>query len=209
MGADERLLGPQRDHGFVFEAPRLPVPELGDDLPRYARRMRDRLGLTGSCAVGGVSFGAMVALEMARICPARRVIMIAGCRSGSSLPRRYHVLEWLSRLLPDGVLDRRRETACRRMAQAEDLDDAGFELIRDMARGTPIELLRRASRMILCWRGPLSMPCLVHHIHGDSDPIIPIEGVTPDEVVSGGGHLINLTHAPQVNRFIERCLSPA
>jgi pimeloyl-ACP methyl ester carboxylesterase len=46
----------------------------------------------------------------------------------------------------------------------------------------------------------------VHHIHGEIDRIIPLKGVRPDEVVPQGGHLINLTHTGQVNRFIERCL---
>ena len=31
-------------------------------------------------------------------------------------------------------------------------------------------------------------------------------GVDADEIVPGGGHLINLTHAEQVNRFINRLL---
>jgi hypothetical protein len=46
----------------------------------------------------------------------------------------------------------------------------------------------------------------VWRIHGDRDRVIrcPREGV--DEIVAGAGHLMNVTHAGRVNRFIERCV---
>ena len=42
----------------------------------------------------------------------------------------------------------------------------------------------------------------VHHIHGDRDRMMPLRRVRPDHVVRGGGHLINLTHADEVNAYM-------
>ncbi|HOQ88273.1 MAG TPA: homocysteine S-methyltransferase family protein, partial [Phycisphaerae bacterium] len=77
---------------------------------------------------------------------------------------------------------------------------------RGMADQSP--QLRRIARMLLQWDADGNWPVPVYHIHGDADRIIPFNRVQPDEVVRGGGHLINMTHADQVNRFIERHLTP-
>ncbi len=95
----------------------------------------------------------------------------------------------------------------RIMGKLESLNAEQRELIRAMSASVPVPFLRGAGRLILKWAGRPALPCPSHHIHGEKDVIIPLKGVRPDEVVAGGGHLINLTHADQVNRFIERCLA--
>ena len=72
--------------------------------------------------------------------------------------------------------------------------------------GIPVAFLRRVARMIMAWRHPSPLACPIHHIHGAKDKVIPVRKACPDRVVPGGGHLINLTHAPEVNRFILECL---
>ena len=207
MGADERVFGPQRAYGFEFEAPQMPVPKPEEDMPAYAARLKKMLDLTGPCVVGGMSFGGMVASELAMICPARCAILIATCRANSAIPRYYWWVNRLARFVPDGLVRMRCGASSRIMGKLESLDAEQQELIRLMSASVPVPFLRGAGRMILNWAGRPTLPCLSRHIHGEADVIIPLKGVLPDEVVPGGGHLINLTHAEQVNRFIERCLA--
>jgi len=207
MGADERLFGPQRAYGFDFEVPQMSIPKPDEDLPAYAARMKEMLGLTEPCVVGGVSFGGMVAAELAMICPARCAILIATCRSNAAIPRYYWWVDRVARFLPDGLVRMRCGASSRIMSKLESLNDEQRELVRMMSHDIPVPLLRGAGRMILRWAGRPVLPCPSRHIHGEIDRIIPLKGVRPDEVVAGGGHLINLTHAEQVNRFIERCLA--
>ena len=207
MGADHRLFGPQWAAGLEFEAPRFPIPDRRDTMADYAARLRDALELSGPCVLGGVSFGGMVACELARLCQARCVLLIASCRSGAAVPSYYRFVELASRIVPDFLIRRRCKASARLIAKLESLTQEQFELVGAMSRDAPVPFLRRVGRMILNWQGPASLPCPVYHIHGDKDLIIPIRRVSPDEVVHGGGHVINLTHAEQVNRFIERCLA--
>ncbi|HSW45089.1 MAG TPA: alpha/beta hydrolase [Phycisphaerae bacterium] len=206
MGADERLFGPQRAYGFTFETFRLPIPEPQDDLPAYAARIKAMLDLTGPCVVGGVSFGGMVACELATICQARCAILIASCRDNSAIPQYYWWVDRMARIFPDFLIRHRCGASSRIMAKLEFLTDEQRELIRAMAGDIPVPFLRGAGRLILNWAGRRELPRPTYHIHGEIDRIIPLKGVQPDEVVARGGHLINLTHAEQVNRFIERCL---
>jgi pimeloyl-ACP methyl ester carboxylesterase len=206
MGADGRLFGPQRAHGFDFEVPPLPIPEPADDLSTYAARVRDMLDLAGPCVIGGVSFGGMVACELAAICRPRCVLLIASCRSRAALPCWHRPARWISRVVPDVFIRRGGVIGCQRIAKLESLDRHQRQLTLEMFLGTPVSFLRRAGGMVLRWKGVQPLECPVHHIHGQRDSVIPIKRVEPDEIIPDGGHLINLTHADQVNRFIERHL---
>jgi len=204
MGADERLFGPQRAYGFDFEVPRMPIPGPGDDMTAYAARVRDLLALDGPCVVGGVSFGGMLACELAALCHARCALLIASCRSRAAIPRYYWLAERVSRFLPDGLIRRRCIASSRILARLESLNHQQYRLIRDMSVDVPVLFLRRVGRMILRWDGTSLPSCPRYQIHGQIDRVIPLKGNEPDEIVADGGHLINLTHAEQVNRFLER-----
>jgi pimeloyl-ACP methyl ester carboxylesterase len=209
MGADERLFEPQRQHGIEFETLRLPPSRPGQSLADYAATVRDALDLAGPCVVGGVSFGGMLACELARVCTARCVILIASCQNPGGLRSHYRFVEWISRLIPDPVIQRRAVVSGRLLSTLECIDRHQQDVIMQMSRDVAVPQLRRIARMMLEWRPPSRWPCPVHHIHGDVDRIIPLSRVRPDEVVRGGGHLINMTHARQVNQFIGRCLTKA
>ena len=206
MGADERLFESQRDCGLDFEVPRLPTPEPSDDMPTYAARVRDMLGLNGPCILGGVSFGGMLACQLATMCQARAVVLVATCQNRDAIPGYYHGAEFISRFLPDGLIRRRCEASSRLLAKLEKLDRSQYELIRDMSLCVPVLFLRRVARMILRWNGIRSLACPVYHIHGRLDRVIPIKHVQPAHVVADGGHLINMTHADEVNQFIAQSL---
>lgn len=209
MGADARLFEPQRAFGFHFEVPELPVPRPRDSMSSYAARIREQLELTGPCVIGGVSFGGMLACELARLCAARCVLLVASCRRCRSVPRSYRLAELASRLIPDFFIKRRAEISGRLLAAVEPITPEQKQLIMQMSRDINVLTIRRIARMIFSWRSHNEPSCPVHHIHGDSDLIIPLRRVRPDEIVVGGGHLINLSHSEQVNRFIERHLEVA
>jgi pimeloyl-ACP methyl ester carboxylesterase len=59
------------------------------------------------------------------------------------------------------------------------------------------------------WTAPPDVGCPIHHIHGSDDRMIPLPRLhpPPDVVIPGGGHVIHLTHADQVNAFISRRLA--
>lgn len=207
MGADERLFEPQRAGGLDFEVPVLPVPQRNDDMATYAHRVRDVLQLDGPCVLGGVSFGGMLACELAAISPARAVVLVASCRDRAPIPRYYYGAEVVSRLLPDVLIRQRCAASSRLLASLEHLDRTQYELIRDMSQRVPVEFLRRTARMILTWPGAPPPACPVYHVHGRIDRVIPIKRLRPDMVIEDGGHLINMTHAEQVNHFITGCLA--
>lgn len=86
LGADERLFYPQQAAFPNSIAPHWLLPEKGETLESYARRWADDLRLQPGCALAGVSFGGMVALEMSRWVQAEAVFLIGSCRDPRSIP---------------------------------------------------------------------------------------------------------------------------
>lgn len=208
LGADASTF---REQLQAFPSARVPAwikPEPRESLADYGRRMAIEIGPHGRCIVGGASFGGAVALEVARHCAAKAVILMSSCRSGMQVPRRLRWLEFGCRVIPTAAIQLAKDALAPiialgygRMSAAQRAD------LIQIIRETSVEFLRWGARALMTWPGVGDLHCPVFHIHGDRDPIIPLKRVEPDVVVTGGGHLVNDTHAAQVNTYIARCMA--
>ena len=74
-----------------------------------------------------------------------------------------------------------------------------------MLRDTPPAFLRWACPALAEWAAPETSGVPVYHIHGSCDRILlrRLADPPPDRVIPGAGHLVNLTHARQVNAFLK------
>jgi len=182
------------------------MPRERESFASYARRTGRQLGVDEACVLGGVSFGGMLAYQIAVECGAKAVLLIASCTNGMILSRHYRVVERLARFLPDRFLHQRAALGCRTLARLEGLDAAETELVQLMAQDVSVPFLRRAGRMVLRWTGQRRARCPVYALHGSEDRVIPVDRVQPTEVLPGAGHLLCLTHAAEMTRFIENAL---
>jgi pimeloyl-ACP methyl ester carboxylesterase len=81
------------------------------------------------------------------------------------------------------------------------------EILVTAVRELDMEVWKWGARAIMTWEFEGALPCPVHQIHGDEDAITPVYRVTPEVVVHGGGHMVNLTHPGEVNAFIAQRLA--
>jgi pimeloyl-ACP methyl ester carboxylesterase len=77
-----------------------------------------------------------------------------------------------------------------------------------MFRDADTAFLKWALAAVLDWRPSAMEGTPVYRIHGARDLVIPARLVTADVVVPRG-HLINLSHAEEVNRFIGQVIEKA
>ena len=73
-----------------------------------------------------------------------------------------------------------------------------------MFQEADVAMMRWALGALLRWQPgpPPAIPTF--QIHGARDRMILASGIEADELIPDGGHLINLTHAEQVNAFIRK-----
>ena len=131
LNGDPRVFAPQAAAFPDVRPVRWTLPPRGDRLAVYAARLAGSLGRVGPCVVVGVSFGGIVATELARHVDATACVVIASARDPAGPP-----------------------------------------------------------------------PCPLVQIHGDRDRQFPGGTAVADHVIAGGGHLLTITHAEQVNAIL-------
>ncbi|HEY5037494.1 MAG TPA: alpha/beta hydrolase [bacterium] len=206
LGADARLFHLQQKSFKKSIAPPWIIPQKDETLTQYARRWSKNLQLKRGSVLVGVSFGGMVALEMAKWVKPKAVLLVSSCRSPASVPLILrvagsfpvwpHIGKILVKLLPFG---RKWFLGARTKIEQN--------LLARMFLETPDSFLLWTVSAIRGWGGFKGGFANIHHIHGDNDHLIPIQNVRPDKVIKGGGHVINLTHSKEINDFINEYLS--
>lgn len=202
MGADARLFDGQRAAFPRLCVPNWLPPLRRESLADYARRMADAVRTSEPFALGGVSFGGMVALEMARWLRPAAVFLISSCRGGRQVPRWLRWAERLSRPFPDCFADAARAFAPLVRSRSSRLDAARRRLLCAMLRDTPTRFLRWSARASVEWSFEGRPNAPVFQIHGGRDWVIPPGGMAVDRLIPDAGHLAVMTHADEVNAWI-------
>lgn len=215
LASTRELVEPQRRaFGPAMWCPTWPGTTDEEPLSSYARRwghrIKPRLDPERPTFLAGLSFGGLVAMEMAAVLQPRAVILIASYRSARLMPRHVRlaaaVLGRMPGLLAQGLIP----LSAWALARWEGLCERKRRLVVESTRGsvaTRLWGMRNIRRWDFDERYAEALPP-IRQIHGGRDRLLPSpEGV--DQVIEDGGHLINFTHAERVNRFIletmQRC----
>jgi pimeloyl-ACP methyl ester carboxylesterase len=215
LGADPRMFHRlQRALGNDLECPDWLTPKPGESFDDYARRWAHRLEPgpedTRPLFLGGVSFGGMVAMQMARHLKPKAVILIGSCRSAAAKPKRWQAARRISDLIPNRLLGRRAfSLGALWVSLLDGLDDTHRSLLVRMAADSDPARLRWSGHACADWPFmPQDDPDFppIHQIHGRHDAIIPHHPGDPDTVLTDGRHLIHFSHPHTVNRYIMEVL---
>ena len=204
LGADHRLMEPQRAAFPQMIVPPWIPPRKNESLPSYAARMAETIEPShkSPLILGGVSFGGMLAYEMARYVKPDAVVLIASCRTRKSLRPSHVQGRWLLPLLPVQVWSVAKLFSGPVMRIMHRNSAAKREMLVTMFKESDSHFMHWVLQAILRWEPTPLAGVPVFQIHGSRDPIIPARRVKADRLIPGGGHLINVSHAEEVNSFI-------
>lgn len=199
LGADERVFRrlqlPGTMHVLQWLAPQSPA----EPLVHYAASLAAAVPLAAPCWLVGVSFGGLLAQEIARLRPLARVVLISSLGSPHDLPPllRLAGATGVHRLVPFGLLK-----WLPRLAQWFFGARGGTEyrLLRQILADTDPVFARWATAQLLSWRGP-GLPGTVR-IHGTRDRLLPAGAGPITSLVPGAGHFLIVSHAAQVSQLL-------
>jgi len=202
LGADKRAFS-VLDLSFcepVFIDWIKPLP--GESLVHYATRLRQQIPEEHPTVVG-VSFGGMLACEMAKTDPLMKVIIIASNKSANEFPyylrlgKYFPVYRWLpGKLIKSG----------RSLIWILGIKDkAQKKLVADIASGIDPAFLKWAIDAILHWQEK-NVPVNVTHIHGTADKLLPFRYVKADYEIKGGTHLISINKPKEISSLLQKLI---
>jgi pimeloyl-ACP methyl ester carboxylesterase len=173
-----------------------PVPY--ETLNAYAERMARLLDPGVPCLIGGVSFGGIVALEAAGHLQARACVLIASTRDVRGLPTPVRLLRPFASVMSPTAL--RWSVG----AGSESVAVVTPRVARRFALLAPRERTFRlwALRALLTWAPSAMDRCQIFQIHGECDTTFAAGRSRADRIVAHAGHLMTLTHAREVNKFL-------
>jgi pimeloyl-ACP methyl ester carboxylesterase len=203
LGADARLFEPQRRAFPSLYVPPWIDPHAGETLGAYASRLAEHVPHGRDVVLGGVSFGGMVAWEMAHVVQPAALLLVASCTSPAAIPRHHR---WLARLAA-----RSPSWIFRPPRYVHPLVAWAFGARSGAARAVIDHCLRTASpkflkwglSAIVSWRPSPAPPAPVVHVHGARDWLIPVSRVHATDVISDAGHLLNVTHSALLNERLQ------
>ena len=178
-----------------------PLPK--ETLPAYAKRMTQKITTPHPILVG-LSFGGMVAMEIAKQISVKKVILISSAKERKELPwfYRFSAKLKLQKILPYTLIKRTNGFTYWLFGATSAHEKA---LLKEIFRKTPTTFLKWAINAILTWKNT-EIYTHILHIHGDKDRILPYKNVKDTLCITGGGHsmIVNKAHeiAPLINKFL-------
>lgn len=176
-----------------------------DSLETYALRMARGVELNGNDVIIGLSFGGLIAREIALKKRFKKLVLISSFRSASDLRflpriglkfRAYKVVpNWGYRRLK-GIAQTYFGGKSRE----------GKILLKRMLDKTDYRFTKWAFNQIKSYQYRDHGELAVHNILGDRDPLISRWSGGSDHVIEGGNHFIIFERAEEVNRILQQIM---
>lgn len=205
LGADYRAFQNLKLPGYRLVYIKWIKPEKSESMAHYAGRIKSQI-VTPDPIVIGLSFGGMIAVELAKQMTIKKMVLISSAKNredlagGNSLFFRWK----LYKVIPGSFLQQ-SNFIVNNMFGATTSDDK--KILSEILEDSDPAFFRWAMDNIVHWDNEIVPPHLIH-IHGTADKIIPYAAVKADYSIEGGGHLMVLNRADTISKIIIDYLRP-
>lgn len=184
-------------------------PGKRESLASYSARLAQKIAPGEKYALLGLSMGGMIASEIAhqqhehgRAEPAI-TILISSMAGHQHLPTHYKIAKWLKlyKLIPASLL--KSASTIKHLFTPETAEDR--MVLAQVIKESDPSFIRWAVPAILKWKN-VKVPRPLLHIHGSKDMTLPLRYVQPTHIIPGGGHVMILNRAEELNKLIEDAL---
>ena|ERR1700712_2578614 len=181
-----------------------------ESLERYAWRLAEKIIPGEPFALVGLSMGGMIVTEIAnqfnmhkRAGPAV-IILISSVPVSKHLPPHFRWAHFLGleKIIPVRML--KSLSFLKRYFSLEKKENK--KILNEVIKDSDPVFIRWAMLAILAWKNEI-IPKQLYHFHGTNDRILPIRYTTPTYTIKGGGHLLVMERAGELNVLIAEALT--
>ena len=179
-----------------------PLP--AENFTDYAARFSRSIDPSEDFILIGLSFGGMLASEIAKLISPKKIIIISSLGCYDELPwyfKRAGKLG-LQKIISPAIY--KQATLLNRFMGAGDREMKS--IVYSYVNNIDPAFIRWSLDVIVNWQHVSKLPNLVH-IHGSNDHLLPCKYVKANYVVKDGGHLMVMNKADEVNKILAEILA--
>jgi pimeloyl-ACP methyl ester carboxylesterase len=177
------------------------IPAIKNEtLESYADRLALSIDTSTPFYLIGLSFGGMLATEIAKKLKPLHTFLISSTPIFKELPWYYRMAGslHLQNIVPVTLLKRSNSIGLKFLGAKTREETA---LLKQLVIDSDPVFIKWALTCILNWRNN-ERPQNLTHIHGDTDNILPIRYNNPDIIIEGGGHFMVYANADAISKLI-------
>ncbi|MDD2982024.1 MAG: alpha/beta hydrolase [Crocinitomicaceae bacterium] len=203
LGADENVFQQLDFSGFATIFVKWIVPNDEETIENYTTRLLEQIKTEKPILIG-LSFGGMIAVEVAKQIDTEKVILIASAKTKKEIPFYYRFAGQLGihKLLPTRLLKKSNLITNWFFGASSMLEK---QLLKQILTDTNPVFLKWAIDKIVRWKNQATTKN-VFHIHGTSDRILPFKFVNCDSEIRNGGHFMTLNKSDELNSILQNKL---
>ena len=201
LGADKRIfyfldLSGYNIHHIVWIK-----PDRNESLSEYAKRLLPQI-TSEKPILMGVSFGGMVALEIAKLIAIEKVILISSAKNSDAIPTYFKVMAMLKlqKLMPSRAIKKPNEMLFWLFGINS---KEHRNLLTSIMEDTDEIFFSWAIETISQWKNSTIVDRVIQ-IHGTNDRILNLQ--TADFVIEGGGHFMVVSRAKEISDIIKNVI---
>ncbi|XZE17558.1 alpha/beta fold hydrolase [Pirellulaceae bacterium SH449] len=177
------------------------LPLEHESIDSYAERLSHTVSRDEPVVVCGVSFGGVVARELACRLNSTSCVLISSVRSPSELPPWFRVCRVLTPRPANLIMKAAGGVA---NSWPRSLRSRAIWRLKKLA-GTSGAWHRWATAALLSWRPSKNVDQVpLIQIHGDRDATFPMRYTHANVVIRGGGHTLPLTHSDEIAKLLHQ-----
>lgn len=181
----------------------LPLSE-NEKLENYAKRFSKKI-IGNNIVLVGVSFGGILAQEIAKIIPVKKVIIISSVKSNKEFPFVFKMAKAtkLYKLFPTKVIENFDHYSSLFVGKSLKKKANLYEKYLSVRENT---YLKWGIKNTLHWKQDKILKNITH-VHGTEDSVFPIKNIDNVTRIEGGNHAMIITKAKKISTIIDRVLT--
>jgi len=201
LGADKRVFDFLDLHGFKLIHIDWIKPLEDEKIESYAHRLLLQIKTSRPTMIG-VSFGGIIAIEIAKQIEINKLILISSVKTKADIPFRYRLAGnlWMNKLIPAPLYRKANFVVYWLFGIRKKTEK---ELLKTIMDDADNDFVDWATNEIVTWENEKQVPNVVT-IHGTADRIFPFKEA--DHKVEHGGHLMVVSKADEVSRILRSIL---
>lgn len=201
LGADKRVFQKMNFSAYNATFVEWILPDKKEDIESYAPKLIRQIKHDNPILIG-LSFGGIIATEVAKLISVEKIILIASAKTKHEIPIyfRFAGKLRLHKLIPTKLL-KIPNLLSFWFFGAENIEEK--KILSEILKDTDENFLKWAIDAIVHWKNEIQHKNLTH-IHGISDKILPNKFINSKIEIKNGGHFMTLNKTKELDELIKK-----